>query len=175
MKHIITVAVFLFSIASFAQTKVGTINNEYILSKMDEIKSVEKEMQLYNKQLDSTIQKKYAEYKTKLDKYNEEETDMNDVMKKIKQSEIIDLEEDLQKLQQNSSKMLQIKQDELLRPLYNKIGNALEVIVKEEGFTQVFDENNSIIYIDPEFDLTLKVIKNMGIEIEEENPDVTPE
>lgn len=175
MKQIITVAILLFSLANIAQTKVGTINNEYILSKMDEIKSVEKEMQLYNKKLDSTIQTKYADYKSKLDKYNEEEADMNDVMKKIKQSEIIDLEEDLQKLQQNSSKMLQIKQDELLRPLYNKIGNALEVIVEEEGFTQVFDENNSIIYIDPEFDLTLKVMKSMGIEIEEKNPDVTPE
>lgn len=175
MKQIITVAILLFSLANIAQTKVGTINNEYILSKMDEIKDVEKEMKVYSNQLDSTIQAKYSEYKTKLDKYNEEEADMNDVMKKIKQNEIVDMEEDLQKLQQNSSKMLQIKQDELLRPLYNKIGNALEVIVEKEGFTQVFDENNSIIYIDPEFDLTLKVMKSMGIEIEEKNPDVTPE
>ncbi|WP_127846431.1 OmpH family outer membrane protein [Psychroflexus aestuariivivens] len=175
MKHIISIALLLISLTSLAQTKVGTINNEYILSKMDEIKSVEEQMKVYSRQLDSTIQTKYAEYKTKLDKYKSEEADMNEVMKKIKQNEIVDMEEDLQKLQQNSSKMLQIKQDELLRPLYNKIGNALEVIVQKEGFTQVFDENNSIIYIDPEFDLTLKVMKSMGIEIEQENPDVTPE
>jgi outer membrane protein len=70
--------------------------------------------------------------------------------------------------------MLQIQQEEYLRPLYNKIGKTVEAIVKEEGFTQIFDENNSIIYIDPKFDITLKTLEKMGIEVKE-NPDVTSE
>jgi outer membrane protein len=99
---------------------------------------------------------------------------MNDIMKKMKQNEIIDLEEDLKKLQENSSQMLKLQQDEYLRPLYLKIGKALEKIVLEEGYTQIFDENNSIIYIDPKFDLTLKVLDELGIEIDED-ADVIPE
>ncbi|MBQ0740602.1 OmpH family outer membrane protein, partial [Aquimarina celericrescens] len=91
---------------------------------------------VYSAKLDSTIQEKYVAYREVLDDYNEKEKEgMNDVMKKIKQKEIVDLEEDLKKLQQNSSQMLQLQQDEYLRPLYNKIGTAIEEIVKEEGFT----------------------------------------
>jgi outer membrane protein len=70
--------------------------------------------------------------------------------------------------------MLQIQQEEYLRPLYNKIGKTVEAIVIEDGFTQIFDENNSIIYIDPKFDITLKTLKKMGIEVKD-TPDVTPE
>ncbi|GAA0763857.1 hypothetical protein GCM10009433_25610 [Psychroflexus lacisalsi] len=176
MKHIICIALLALSFTSFSQTKVGTVNNEYILSQMPEIKDVEEKLKVYSAKLDSTIQEKYVAYREVLDDYNEKEKEgMNDVMKKIKQKEIVDLEEDLKKLQQNSSQMLQLQQDEYLRPLYNKIGTAIEEIVKEEGFTQIFDENNSIIYIDPEFDITLKVIDKLGIEIKEESADVIPE
>lgn len=80
------------------------------------------------------------------------------------------MENDLQKLQQNSSKLLQIRQDELMRPLYQKIGNALEKIVKRENYTQVINENQSLIYIDPDYDLTIKVMKEIGLEIRDENP-----
>ncbi len=167
---------FALSITSFSQTKVGTVNNEYILSQMPEIKDVEEKLKVYSAKLDSTIQVKYEDYREVVAAYNEkEEEGMNDVMKKIKQREIVDLEEDLKKLQQNSSQMLQIQQEEYLRPLYNKIGKAIEEIVKEEGFTQIFDENNSIIYIDPKFDLTLKVLDKLGIEVKEEASEVVPE
>ncbi|SDG70387.1 OmpH family outer membrane protein [Psychroflexus sediminis] len=175
MKHFIWIALLTMSLTSFAQTKVGTVNNEYILSKMPEIKDVEEKLKVYSAKLDSTIQVKYEAYQVVVEEYNQKEQEgMNDVMKKIKQKEIIDLEEDLKNLQQNSSKMLQIQQDEYLRPLYTKIGRALEAIVKEEGYTQIFDENNSIIYIDPKFDLTLKVLERLGIEVQE-NAEVVPE
>jgi outer membrane protein len=174
MKQIIYIALLTLSLSAFSQTKVGTINNEYILSQMPEIKGVEEKLKVYSTKLDSTIQDKYSAYQELVASYKEGEKDMIDVMKKMKQREIVDLEEDLQKLQQNSSKMLQLQQEEYLRPLYNKIGKTVETIVQEDGFTQIFDENNSIIYIDPKFDITLKVLKKMGIEIKQ-NPDVTPE
>lgn len=166
----------VISVTSFSQTKIGTVNNEYILSQLPEIKDVEEKLKVYSAKLDSTIQVKYDNYKEVVDEYNKkEEEGMNDVMKKIKQKEIIDLEEDLKKLQQNSSQMLQLQQEEYLRPLYVKIGTAIEAIVKEEGFTQIFDENNSIIYIDPKFDITLKTLKKLGIEANEDNFNLTPE
>jgi outer membrane protein len=176
MKYIVSIVLLVLSLNSFSQTKVGTVNNEYILSQMPEIKDVEEKLKVYSAQLDSTIQAKYAAYQEVVAEYNEKEKEgMNDVMKKIKQNEIVDLEEDLKKLQQNSSQMLQLQQDEYLRPLYNKIGLAIEAIVKEEGFTQIFDENNSIIYIDPKYDITLKTLDKLGIKVEEEASEVVPE
>lgn len=170
MKKLILIFICLFSaVFSQAQTKVGTINNEYILSQMPEIKQVEKDLTAYGEELDTTIKQNYDTYRAMLDAYNEEGESLTKLVRISREKKIQQAEADLQKLQQNSSKLLQIRQDELLRPLYQKIAVALEEIVKEEGFTQVFNENQSLIYISPEYDLTVKVMKRIGLEIPEED------
>ena len=89
----------------------------------------------------------------------------------MKQKDIIKLEEDIQKLQQNSAKLYQVRQDEDLRPLYKKIGDEVEKIVQTEGFTHIFESNsNNLIYVSPEYDITLKVMKNLGIPTEDATP-----
>lgn len=164
----VLILVFLFTSIVSAQTKVGTINTEYILSKMPEFEQVQKKLETYGKTLDTGLKEKFDEYQTKVKDYSEKEATYTDALKKLKQKDIMKLEEDIQKLRTNSSKLLQVRQDELLRPLYNKIGQEVEKIVKAEGFTQIFNENNSLIYIDPKFDITTKVMKSMGISTEEE-------
>jgi outer membrane protein len=55
-----------------------------------------------------------------------------------------------------------------MRPLYRKVGNAVAVVSKAEKFTQVFTlDGNELAYVDPLYDLTVKVAKNLGIVIEE--------
>ncbi len=166
-KHIFIVA-FLFTAIVSAQTKVGTINTDYIVSKMPEFKDVQKKLETYGKTLDEGFKEKLDEYQAKVKDYSEKEATYTDALKELKQKDIIKLEEDIQKLRTNSSKLLQVRQDELLRPLYNKIGTEVEKIVKAEGYTQIFNENNSLIYIDPKYDITIKVMKNLGIPVETE-------
>lgn len=171
MKKIFILAIALIGFQSMqAQSKVGTINNEYILSQMPEIKDVEKQLMTYGEKLDSNIQEKYNTYTEAITKYNEDKEELTKVVRVSREKKITEMENDLQKLQQNSSKLLQIRQDELMRPLYQKIGTALEKIVKKENYTQVINENQSLIYIDPDYDLTIKVMKEIGLEIPDENP-----
>ena len=159
---------FVFTSIMSAQTKVGTINTEYIVSKMPEFKEVQKNVQDYSKTLDSGLKEKFDEYQEKVKAYSEKEATYTQALKDLKQKDIMKLEEDIQKLRNNSGKLLQVRQDELLRPLYNKIGVEVEKIVQEEGFTHILNENNALIYIDPNFDITVKVMKSLGIPIEEE-------
>ncbi|MBS3739277.1 OmpH family outer membrane protein [Mesohalobacter halotolerans] len=168
MKIKFLIVTFVFTTISFAQTKVGTINTEYILSKMPEFEEVQKKLETYGKTLDTGLKEKFDEYQAKVKDYSEKESTYTEALKKLKQKDIRKLEEDIQKLRTNSSKLLQVRQDELLRPLYNEIGKEVEKIVKAEGFTQILNENNSLIYIDPEFDITLKVMKALGIPTEEQ-------
>ncbi|MGO3237198.1 MAG: OmpH family outer membrane protein [Psychroflexus halocasei] len=171
MKKIFILAIALIGFQSMqAQSKVGTINNEYILSQMSEIKDVEKQLMTYGEELDNNIQEKYNAYTEAITKYNEDKEELTKVVRVSREKKITEMENDLQKLQQNSSKLLQIRQDELMRPLYQEIGNALEKIVKRENYTQVINENQSLIYIDPDYDLTIKVMKEIGLEIPDENP-----
>jgi len=156
----------LFSFQMNAQSKVGTIDVEFILSKMPELAKVNTDIQAYGTELETEIQTQLTGYQDMVKAYQENEKGYTDPMKKIKQDEIIKKEGEIQTLQQNSSKLLQIKQGELMRPLYKKIGENLETVAKEQGFSQVLTINNTIAYLDQKFDLTLTVMKNLGIPTE---------
>ncbi len=163
MKKLLLILSLLFLGLVNAQTKVGTINTEFIMSQMPELESVDQEMKAYSKELDRDLRRKFEEYQELTQKYQEEEKDLNDVIKKFRQNEIADLEEEIQKMQENSQKKLRNRQEELLRPLYNKIGNALEVIVEEDNYTQVFTESSNLVFVHPDYDLTKKVMEMLDL------------
>ncbi|GGE42519.1 OmpH family outer membrane protein [Psychroflexus planctonicus] len=164
MKNILlAVLLFTFSIG-FSQSKVGTINTDVILSQMPELEGVETEMKKYGTELDQKMRDKYAEYQKLVAEFTDNEDEMNDVIKKFKQNELADLEEDIQTMQESSQQKMRAKQEELLRPLYTKIGNAIEVIVEDENFTQIFNEGSNLIYISPEYDVTEKAMKILGLD-----------
>ena len=60
---------------------------------------------------------------------------------------------------------MELKQQEYLKPLYQKIGAALEKVAKEQGFTQVMQSTADMVYLDPDYDLTMPILTDMGITI----------
>lgn len=159
---------FLFiSVSSFAQSKVGTIDIDFILSRMPELPIIQKEVDDYTKTLDVEFNKNLEIYNTLVTQYSEGEAGFTEAQKKEKQEDIITRENDLGKFQQNGTKLINIKRDELVRPLYQKIGVALEKVSIAEGFTQVLQIDASIAYLDSNYDVTLKVLKELGIEVKE--------
>ena len=75
MKLKITVLLIAFiSTISIAQTKVGTIDNDYIISIMPEAKIVLKLTKAYGTKLDSTFTIKVNDFKMKVDDYDLKET-----------------------------------------------------------------------------------------------------
>lgn len=161
-------AILFIGLTSFAQSKVGTVDIDYILSQMPELKTVQEQVETYGKKLDGDLSKKVDGYKVLADEYKTGEKTFTDVQKKEKQTALITLETDIQKFQQNGTKLMEIRRNEFLKPLYTKIGLALDKVAKEGNYTQVLQTNNDIVYLDPELDLTLSIIQSMGIVIKKE-------
>ena len=84
------------------------------------------------------------------------------------QDSILNVETNINKFQQNAQKLITIKRDEELSPLYEKIGRSLEKVAKAQKYTQVMERTSNLVYIDNNFDLTLAVLNDMGIEVKEE-------
>lgn len=167
MKKQITLISFLFFIIinSIAQTKVGTVDSEYIISKMPEIETVNKFTEKYGKKLDSSFQIKVEEYKNKAETYKTTVKTMTDEIKKTKYTELIELENDLQKYKQNGVQLMQLKRDELLRPLYKKLTEIIAQVAKENSYTQILTTTgNQFAFLDEKFDVTELVLKKLGIE-----------
>jgi len=159
----LSVAFILFSVNIIAQSKVGTVNVNDILTNLPEITTVEKAIAEYKGELENTLSKKVAAYKTKVEAYKNNAPNYSDVMKKTMGEELYNLENDLKKFQQNGIKLTQLKQDELLRPLYKKISDMITIIAKEQKYTQILTiDGNEFAYADEKFDITTIVKTKLG-------------
>ena len=168
IKHLLyTIAIVFCSFTTSAQTKVGTVNINILVSKLPEIAQVKQGMEAYEKELQADLKAKLDAYGKEVEEANKAFATMTKENKEKKQKEIFDLEADIQKFRQNAVQLVQLKQDELMRPLYRKVGQAVSVVAKEEKFTQVFTlDGNELAYVDPLYDLTLKAAAKLGLTIE---------
>lgn len=168
IKHLLyTLAIVCCAFTASAQSKVGTVNINVIVSKLPEIADVQKGMQAYEKELQDDLKAKLEAYGKEVEAANKIIKDLSEEDRQKKQQEIFELENDIQKFRQNAVQLVQIKQDELMRPLYQKVSNAVAEIAKEEQYTQVFTlDGNELAYVNPQYDLTLKVAAKLGLQIE---------
>jgi outer membrane protein len=158
-----------FSVAAqTGQSKVGTIDIDYVLSRMPEVTGVQKAVESYGKTLDADLTKKVEGYQKLIDEYKANDISYTVNQRKTMQDSIIKVETDINKFRQNATQLISIKRDEELAPLYEKIGQSLEKVAMAQGYTQVLERNANVVYIDNNFDLTLAVLKDMGIEVKEE-------
>ncbi|AUC84163.1 hypothetical protein CW731_02110 [Polaribacter sp. ALD11] len=169
MKLKITVLFIAFiSTFSSAQTKVGTVDSDYIVNFMPEAKTVIEMTQVYGAKLDSSFSIKVEDFKVRLEDYKAKEKDMGVLEKKTIQQELSALEQDINKYQKNGNTLMGLKRDELMRPLYKKLSDAIAVVSKAGGYTQILTTTgNQFAYIDERFDITDLVIKKLGITIPE--------
>lgn len=150
-----------------AQTKVGTIDVDYIISKLPELTTIQTQMVTYGKELDNELQTKLTNYDAQVEAYKAGEVGFTEAQKQQKQTAILAIEEDINKFQQNGNQLVQLKRDELLRPAYQRIGASLEKLAKAQGYTQVLQTDNTLVYLDPTYDLTRQVLTDLGIKLEE--------
>ncbi|WP_373059209.1 OmpH family outer membrane protein [Zunongwangia sp. H14] len=169
MKKIGFLFTLLFvSVLTNAQTKTGTIDPEYILSKMPEITEVNQGLDEYNKELQTGMQENISKYEGLIADYQENNTTFTDEQKKEKETEIIGLENEIKGFRQKASVMLQMKRNELTKPLYEKIDAAMKKVIAAEGYTHILNAGgNSLAFAAEEYDITLKVMKEMGISVED--------
>lgn len=169
MKKLILVFSFaLLSVSVFAQSKVGTIDVDYILNQMPEMTTVEEGMQTYNQELQKELQTTVQKYEGLVKDYQENNTTFTEEEKAAKENEIISLENDIKNFRQKATVMMQMKRNELTQPYFEKVNAAMLEVVNEEKFTQILHAGgNSLAFSSEEYDITLKVLEKLGNEVQE--------
>jgi outer membrane protein len=165
---------FLIGCASFAaqaQTpaqKIGYADWDYIFSQLPEYKQIETEMKTHGDQLQNQLQAKYKDYETKLKAYQAGAATMVDAIRRDKETELTQLQENIQKFQQDAQTSIQTKQDQLMGPVFNKVGKAIEDVAKEQGYSfilnpQLIGGGDILLYSDEKYDISDQVLKKMGV------------
>lgn len=174
MKKLVFVFAFaLITAVSMAQTseplKIGYADVEYIFSQMPEAKQIETQLQTLQTQLKKQYDNKLTEFQTKLKLYQSSVDDPN-IPPAVKQNSARELEQlqaNLQTLQEESQSDLQKRNAELLGPVQEKVGKAIETVAKENGYSLILNNQISgldvILFGDEKIDVSDLVLKKMGV------------
>lgn len=167
-KVILILCIVSVAITSFGQSsQVGTIDSDYVLSKMPELTQAQDSLKAYREKLESQLAEKAATYQRVFEAAQAEFDSLSNEAKQAKQEELASLENDVNNFRRNGAQLIELKQDQIMRPLYQKIGENVSKVAKQLGYTQILNisNNNSIAYIDPDFDISQKVLLMMGISV----------
>ncbi len=164
-------AAIFATIASQAQDtqKMGYADTEYILSQLPDAKKVESDLQAHGAQLEATLKAKAQDYEKKLADYQANYTKWIDAVVRDKQAELQSLQQAFTKFQQDAEASFTKKQQDLMTPLYDKIGTAIADVAKENGYSFIITLNAAggagsvLLYKDPQFDISNLVLKKLGV------------
>jgi outer membrane protein len=170
MKKITTIllgaGLICISINAFPQAalKIGHVDVAEILAVLPERDSAAAVLDKETKELQSTYDDMTVVYNKMLDDYEKGQSTFPEVVKKNKESELLDKEKRLQEFQQNASTSLQKRNSELIQPILNKIIKAVDKVAGENGFTYILDvSKGSVVYTSKDSQninpLVLKVLK----------------
>lgn len=169
LKYFAIITSLLVSSAVMAQTqKIGHMDMQYVLSVMPEMKQVQSQLKTLQGQLEKQAEAKQKDFEEKYNKYVTEGSQMAEAIR-------IDIEKDLSQMQQsaqefaaNAQQTLQKKEQQLMQPVYDKIGAAINEVAKEGGYAYIINAGvpglDVLYYADPANDASNAVLKKMGIE-----------
>ena len=168
MKKVLVILTLVCStFAAQAQTKVGDINSSNLLEMLPEADSIQKQLAQVQEMWQRILAEKETEAKTK---YNAlmiiiDKPSVSNSEKEIKTQEVENLQKQYQELQKRANDDLQIKQEELLSPLLEKVKKTISEVAKANGYAYVMDttEGSGIIYSDSSFDLMPLVKAKLGV------------
>jgi outer membrane protein len=167
-------ALFLFTLAAFNANaqKFAFVDTEYMLGKMPEYNSAQKKLDDMSADWQKEIEKRLAEIEKAYKDYQTEQVVLTQEQQQKKQQEIVDKEKALKEYQKSKFGQggeLEKKRQELIKPLQDKIFDAVQKTAKLRGFDFIFDKNGEMVMLvaNVKYDLSDDVLESMGYTIDE--------
>ena len=168
MKKIILLAVIFCTMGFGASAqKYAFVNTDYIIDNIPEYADAQAQLDELSATWQKEIDAKFAEIDKMYKSYQNEAVLLPEDMKKKREEDIIKKEreaKDLQKKRFGKDGDLFKKRQELIKPIQEKIYNAIEDIATAENYAVIFDKatNATLIYTNPKYDVSEQVLEKMG-------------
>jgi outer membrane protein len=169
MRFFATITFFLlFGLNFVSAQKFGYFDSDFVLSKMPEYSKAQGEID----QLSAAWQKEIEDLQLKVDElyrtYQAEQVLLTEEMKQERLEEIKKKETELKDYQKKVfgfGGLFFLKKQELIKPLQDKIFDAVEKVAKSNRLAIVFDKAGElvIVYTDPRHDYTDFILEELGL------------
>lgn len=163
-----TIFFLLFGLNFVSAQKFGYFDSDFVLSKMPEYNKAQGEID----QLSAAWQKEIEDMQLKVDElyrtYQAEQVLLTEEMKQERLDEIKKKETELKDYQKKVfgfGGLFFLKKQELIKPLQDKIFDAVEKVAKANRLAFVFDKAAElvIVYTDPRHDYTDFILEELGL------------
>ncbi len=161
------VAVFLLSASAAVAQKMGYVDTEYILQNIPEYQDAQNEIDELSKQWQQDIEDRYAKVDQMYKSYQADAVLLPEDLKKKREDEIVKAEKEVKELQRQRfgpEGDLFKKREELIKPIQEKIFNAIEEIATQKNYGFIFDKASGpvIMYVNSKYDISDEVLDKIG-------------
>ena len=132
-----------------------------LMPEMDEARATMEENQKTNEEILISM---YEEYQTKMQQYQQKAESWTPAIRESKEKEIMEIQARFEQTQQSLQQEIQLLQQNLQAPIYDKAQTVVNDLAKAQGIAFVF-EKSSLLYVDPAqgIDLTPEARKALNI------------
>jgi len=147
-----------------AQSKIGYVDANQLMEMLPEMKTLQTQMQDYQKTFADQLQNMQTEYNTKLQTYEKGRAGMTDAARTAAETELQDLQQRMSSYHDNAQKSIEQKSNELLKPLSDKLKAAIQAVAAEKGYNYVLNSaTTELVVAPPADDLTGAVKTKLGL------------
>lgn len=148
--------------------KTAYVDTDYILSNIPEYKMAQETLDKLAADWQKEIDAKYAEIDKLYKAYQADALLLTEDMRKKRENEIINKEKEVRELQKQRFGVdgeLFKKRQELVKPVQDKVYNAIKSVAERKGIAFVFDKAGAVtlLYSNSKYDLSEEVIKELGV------------
>jgi len=151
-----------------SQVKIAYVTTDAIMKQLPDAQDAQKQLDQFVVDWQGELNKLQQDWQKKLDDYDKRKLIMTEQRRADAEKELRDLEGKVaeyrnKKFGQNGD--LFLKQNELMKPVQDRVFKAIQDVALEEGYDYVFDKSGEILlmYANTKYDLTQKVLAKLTV------------
>jgi outer membrane protein len=167
----VTALLVAIMMAMTAQTasaqRFAYVDSEYILSNIPDYRAAQEQLDRLSEEWQKEVELSYEEVEALYRNYQNDRVLLSDEMRRKREEEIVKREAaaaDLQRKYFGPEGELFRNQEELIRPIQDRVYNAVEKLATDGNYAVIFDTANSptMLYTNPRNDLSDDILKILG-------------
>ena len=168
MKKFLVISALIIAGFNANAQRYAIIDSKFILDRVPEYKEAQKRLDQFSDLWQKEIDQKQTVLNKMYKDYDAEQVMLPDDLKKKREDELFNKEKELRDLQKKRFGFegdLFKKRQELIKPIQDKVYNAVQKLAVEKQYDFILDKSEGItvIFADPKLDKSEDVLRNMGV------------
>ena len=164
-KLIILLVMFLpFCLKAQQAQKIAYVNVGEVMMTMPEADKAEKDLVAFRENLTKELNTMQDEFNKKYQAYVAERDSLTENIRLKRESDLTDLQQRTQNYMQQADSEYKAKQEELFKPIQDKVASAIKAVGDEKGYTFIITPE-VLLYVNPNAENATAAVKaKLGIQ-----------